>query len=160
MKKFIFIFNTDLDIFIQAKNGGSDINIKFYNYYLELIKPYLEFKPNKNLYKINFELADTIKVKLVIRLKFLLEERKKIPLVSEQSEWKGRFTEKQMFNSKLIFGIEYKLYVGGIDNEIFWLASFVDLIDNSVNNKINLFVYFNNKIIDIDRLKKAIKSLI
>ena len=160
MKKYIFIYNTDFDIIISGKNGAAEMNTECYNYYVDLIKPYIIFKENKNLYKINYEILDNIKEIIIDKLKLLLKEREVLPPASKQSEWRGRFTEEQMINTKFIFGKEYKLFTGGIDNEIFWIYSFIELLENSKLNKIDLYVYFNEKIININRLKYLIKTFV
>jgi len=156
MKRFVYIFNTISEIIISAKNSGSSNNLELYNYYLKLLLPYIDFKQNKNLYEIKYEMLSKIKKTLSKHLNYILDKRDLLPLSSELTDWKGRFTEEQMFITKVIFDKEYKLFKGGIDNEIFWICNFMELIDHSTKNKINLYIYFNEKIININRVKKLI----
>ncbi|MFK7061614.1 hypothetical protein V3Q90_15980 [Flavobacterium oreochromis] len=159
MKKYIFIFNSSFEIIISAKNSGSDMNIDFYKILLSLVESKIHIIKNKSLFKINPISLETIQRNLKNELEALLIQRNISVPSSEQTEWKSRFSENEMFQNKKIFGNEYKLFVGGLDNKIYWFASFYELIIECIKNKSNMYILFSDKIIDLKRLQRLLYHL-
>jgi hypothetical protein len=159
MKKYIFLFNSSFEIIVSAKNSGSDFNIELFKTLLNLIEENIHFTRNKSLFKIEYFFLETIHKQIQVELNSLLIQRINSVPSSEQTEWRSRFTEEQMFQSKRIFGNEYKLFAGGIDYKIFWHACFFELIENCLKNKSNIYVLFNDKVVDITQLQRVLFRL-
>lgn|SRR5574343_8300 len=156
MKKYIFLFNTKTETIVSVKQSGSEINIKHFNFVMNSLFRDIDYSFNRSLYKKDYKGLDSLLKKLKIELSVNLNRREINEPSSNQSDWKSRFTEEQMFQEKIIFGKQYMLFNGGIDNEIFWLASFYELIENCIKNKSNIYIFFNDKITEIERLKRIL----
>ena len=159
MKKYIFLFNSNFEIIVSAKNSGSDSNINLFETILNLVESNINFKRNKSLFKIEYLFLDSIHKEIQKELNALLIQRNNNVPSSELSEWKSRFTEEQMFQTKKIFGNEYKLFAGGIDNKIFWLVCFFELIENCLKNKSNIYILFHEKVLNITLLQRVLFRL-
>jgi hypothetical protein len=159
MKKYIFLFNSKFETIVSAKNGGSSINIDQYNILFNLVKNGIEIRKNKSLYGLNVGCLQVDFKFIENELKKLLEERELSQPSDEKSDWNTRFSKEQMFQSKKIFGMNYNLFKGGIDYKIFWYACLYEFLEYSINNNSKVYVYFNERIIDLERLQKLLLQL-
>ena len=113
MKKFAYILSQDL-CFIEAANSSSDR----YTLLVDIINVDLS-KGVDNLIPMKLDTG-----KLTLRLAELIRERKHRPL--DVPDYKGRFTEDEIFVEKNLFGQALKLCNTGFDNQIIFLANLLE----------------------------------
>jgi hypothetical protein len=113
VKRFAYILSRDIR-FIEAAKFFSDR----YSLLTEIIKVDL-VKVSDNLIPIQLDTA-----KIDSMLKALIEERKNKPL--DIPDYKGRFTDEEIFVEKNLYGKVLKLCNTGFDNQIIFLANLLE----------------------------------